>query len=285
MNWPVLKDYWLLTKPRLNFLVLLSALGGYRLAWEGPMQWPAFLEFAAALFSLAGASAALNMWMERDADARMTRTRQRPLAAGRLSPAEGLVFGVVLSLLALAWLALRINTVTAWLGVATTVSYLAVYTPLKRISSLSTLVGAIPGALPPVMGWAAARGSVDPPAVALFVILFLWQIPHFLAIAVMYADEYKAAGFKVMPFEQGGEATGRQMVLYALALIPAALWIYRLGLSGRFYFAAAVILGLAYAGMALYAARASGRQAARRLLLASVLYLPLLFTAMLADRA
>ncbi len=279
----MLKDYWLLTKPRLNFLVLCSALGGYELGRSGPFAAGAFLEFAAALFALAGASSALNMWMERDADARMGRTRERPLAAGRLKPLQGLAFGVLLSLAALAWLALRVNPATAWLGLATVASYLLVYTPLKRVSSLSTLVGAVPGALPPVMGWAAARGSVDPPAWALFFILFLWQIPHFLAIAVMYAGEYKAAGFKVMPFEQGGEATGRQMVLYSLALIPASLWIHRLGLAGRGYFAVAVLLGLGYAGMALYAARVKGRDAAR-LLLASVSYLPLLFTAMLLDR-
>jgi protoheme IX farnesyltransferase len=280
----VFKDLFALTKPRLNFMVLLSALAGYELGRSQPFDLFKFVEFAAALFMLAGASSALNMWIERDQDSRMGRTASRPLAAGRLSPGTGLAFGLVLTVLSLAWLALRFNVLTAWLGGLTWASYLFVYTPLKRLSSLSTLVGAIPGALPPVMGWSAATNSLGQPALALFAVLFLWQIPHFLAIAVMYEDEYKSAGFKVMPFEQGIAATGRQMVLYALALIPVSLWVFVQGLSGKAYFFTAFVLGLAYAAMAFYAAGFSGRQRARRLLLASVLYLPLLFTVMLADR-
>ena len=278
------KDFFALTKPRLNFLVLLSALAGYKLGYSGPLDLFKFAEFAAALFMLAGASSALNMWMEREQDAKMTRTKSRPLASGRLSPTQGLIFGLLLSAVSVAWLALRINPLTAWLGGLTWATYLFLYTPMKRVSFLSTWVGAIPGALPPVMGWSAATGALGEPAMALFSILFLWQIPHFLAIAVMYEDEYKAAGFKVMPFEQGIQATGRQMVLYALALIPVSLWIFRLGLSGKTFFYAAVLLGLAYAGVAFYAAGFSGRPRARRLLLASVFYLPLLFTVMLANK-
>ena len=278
------RDLLALTKPRLNFLVLLSALAGYGMARQGPLDLLRFCEFALALFMLAGASSALNMWMERDFDARMGRTAQRPMAAGRLSPGLGLAFGLALTLWSLAWLAMRINPLTAWLGGATWASYLLVYTPLKRVSALSTWVGAVPGAIPPVMGWTAAGGSLDQGALALFAVLFFWQIPHFLAIAVMYEDEYKAAGFKVMPFIQGMAATGRQMVIYALVLIPVSLWVCRLGLSGRAYFYAAVALGLAYASVAYYAAGFSGRARARRLLLASVFYLPLLFTVMLADR-
>jgi protoheme IX farnesyltransferase len=191
---------------------------------------------------------------------------------------------LLLSVVSIAWLALRVNPLTAWLGLATWVSYLVIYTPMKRVSSLATLVGAVPGALPPVMGWAAARGSLGPQAAALFAILFLWQIPHFLAIAVMYGEEYKNAGFKVMPIEQGREGTGRQMALYALALIPGSLVVYQLGMAGKVYFAAALLLGLGYTLAALYAARVKERKAARSLLLVSVTYLPLLLTFMLADR-
>jgi protoheme IX farnesyltransferase len=280
----VLRDFLALTKPRLNFLVLLSALAGFELGRKGPFSFFALLEFAAALFALAGASSALNMWMERDADSRMGRTKLRPLAAGRLAPATGLLFGLLLSVAALLWLQLRVNTLTAWLGFATWFSYLAVYTPLKRLTSFSTIVGAVPGALPPVMGWTGAGNPLSAEALALFVILFLWQIPHFLAIAVMYEDEYKQAGFKVMPFVQGREATGRQMVLYALALLPASLWIFKLGLAGRFYFLTALLLGLGYTASALYASRVPQRTAARSLLLTSVFYLPLLLLVMLLDR-
>jgi protoheme IX farnesyltransferase len=280
----VLKDFLALTKPRLNFLVLLSALAGFEMGRSGTFDLSKLMEFAAALFALAGGSSALNMWMEREADKRMERTRKRPLATGALSPAAGLFFGLALSCLSLAWLWLRINPLTAWLGLATWASYLFVYTPLKRVSSFSTIVGAVPGALPPVMGWAGARNALGPEALALFIILFLWQIPHFLAIAVMYEEDYKKAGFKVMPFEQGREATGRQMVLYALALIPASLWAYRIGMAGRLYFAAALLLGLGYTASALYAARVPQRIAARRLLLTSVFFLPLLLSVMLMDR-
>lgn len=280
----MLKDLIALTKPRLNFLVLLSALAGYGMGLQGPLVLSKLLEFAAALFLLAGASSALNMWVERELDAKMNRTARRPLAAGRLSPVAGLLFGLLLTAVSVAWLALRVNPLTAWLGLATWASYLFVYTPLKRVSSLSTWIGAIPGALPPVMGWAGATNALGEPALALFAVLFFWQIPHFLAIAVMYEDEYKAAGFKVMPFEQGMEATGRQMVIYALVLLPVTLWIYRLNLAGKTYFYAAIALGLAYAAVAWYAAGHSGRPRARRLLLASVFYLPLLFSVMLADR-
>lgn len=279
---PLLKDYWLLTKPRLNLLVLFSSIAGWWMAGRG--AGAALAEFALALFTLAGGSAALNMVMERVPDARMQRTKSRPLPAGRLSPKAALVFGVALSLASMAWLWLRVNPLTALIGLATTLSYLLVYTPLKKVSSLSTVVGAVPGALPPVMGWTAASGGMSEGAVALFAILFLWQIPHFLAIAVMYAGEYENAGFKVMPGVEGNEATGRQMVLYSFALVPVTLWVYKLGLSGRAYFFSALLLGLVFTAMAFLAAKDKGRKAARRLLLTSVLYLPLLFAAMLADR-
>jgi protoheme IX farnesyltransferase len=281
----VLKALFELTKPRLNFLVLLSSLAGFALGSSRPLDLWKMAEFAVALFSLAGASSALNMWIERDLDAQMPRTASRPLAAGRISPKLGLLFGLALSALALIWLAWRINPLTAWLGGLTWASYLFVYTPMKRHSSLATLVGAVPGALPPVMGWTAATGSLSEASAALFAILLLWQIPHFLAIAVMYSEEYRKVGIKVMPDEQGIEATGRQMILYAVAIIPVSLWVVRLGLSGTGYFVAACVLGLGYVAAAVHAAGVPGRERARRLLLVSVLYLPLLFTAMLLDRS
>ncbi|MES2201928.1 MAG: heme o synthase [candidate division FCPU426 bacterium] len=278
------KDLLALTKPRLNFLVLLSALAGNEMGRSGAFEPWRFFEFAAALFTLAGASSALNMWMERGPDALMARTAKRPMASGRMKPTAGLVFGLALSVVSIAWLGMRVNALCAWLGVATWVSYLLIYTPLKRVTSMATLVGAIPGALPPVMGWAAATGSLGPQALALFAILFLWQIPHFLAIAVMYGDEYKSAGFKVMPIEQGREGTGRQMALYSLAMLPAGLAVYRLGMSGKVYAFASIALGLGYTLAALYAARVPQRRSARSLLLVSVMYLPLLLTFMLADK-
>lgn len=278
------KDWWELTKPRLNFLVLLTSLAGYAMAPAGLEGRAPFWGFVLAVWLLAASSAILNMWLERDSDRLMERTAKRPLADRRLDPRPAFWAGQGLAVLSLTALAYFTGWITAGLGLLTWTSYLLVYTPLKRVTPLSLLVGAVPGALPPVMGWTAAGGPLDIRALALFALLFVWQIPHFLSIAALYGEQYKAAGIKVLSLEHGPAVAGRQMVSYALALIPLTLWLPSLGLGGPRYQAAALILGLIFSAAALRAALKPERTRARQLLLASVFYLPLLFAAMIADK-
>jgi protoheme IX farnesyltransferase len=228
-----LKDWWALTKPRLNFLVLLSALAGYWLAPAGLAGRAAFAGFALPVWILAASSAMLNMWLERDSDALMQRTAQRPLAAKRLDPRAAFWTGNALSALALGLLYRNAGALTAGLGLLTWTSYLLVYTPLKKVTPLSLLVGAVPGALPPVMGWCAAGGALDLRALGLFALMFIWQIPHFLAIAMLYGEQYRAAGIKVLGLEHGQAVVGRQIITYSAALLPLTLWLPQLGLGGN----------------------------------------------------
>jgi protoheme IX farnesyltransferase len=215
----------------------------------------------------------------------MRRTASRPLPAGRLDPDTALMWGVGLVVGGLSWLALSVNLLTALLGAATVALYVFAYTPLKRVSSLSTLVGAIPGAVPPMMGWTAVRDRLEPGAWALFAILFLWQLPHFLAIAWMYREDYARGGFPMLPVDDpGGRRTALQALLYGGALVPVSLLPAPLGLVGAVYLAGALLLGLAYFAAGMGFARDRTDAAARRLLLASVAYLPLLFAVMLIDR-
>jgi protoheme IX farnesyltransferase len=216
----------------------------------------------------------------------MRRTASRPVAAGRITPGMGLAVGLALSAAGVATLASTVNVLTATLGLVTIVLYLGAYTPLKRRTELNTLVGAVPGAIPPVMGWTAATGSVDAGAWALFAILYLWQLPHFLAIAWMYREDYARAGFPMLPVvDPGGESTARQVALATLALVPVSLVPTVLGLAGAIYFFGALALGVGFAAFGLALALRRGRSAARRLLLASVTYLPALFFLLVLDRA
>lgn len=279
------RDWWLMTKPRLNGMVLLSALSGFALAPKGSAVRTPFWIFAVAFWLLAASSAALNMWLERDTDALMERTRDRPLAAGRLRERPVFWMGQVLAALALAIFLAVGDWMTAGLGLLTWASYLLVYTPLKRRSPLSLLAGAVTGALPPVMGWTAGGGALDQTALGLFCLLFVWQVPHFLAIAALYGEQYRAAGIKVLGLVHGQAAAGRQAVIYAVALLPISVWLHTLGLGGRGYVAAALVLGAAFVGVAIWAALRPSRTSARTLLLASVSYLPLLLAALVADRA
>jgi protoheme IX farnesyltransferase len=280
-----LRDWWQMTKPRLNGMVLLSALSGYALAPKLSAARTPFLPFALAFWLLAASSAVLNMWLERDSDALMERTRDRPLAAGRLRERPVFWLGQALAAASLGVFALAGDWVTAGLGLLTWASYLLVYTPLKRRSPLSLLAGAVTGALPPVMGWTAGGGGLDASALGLFCLLFVWQVPHFLAIAALYGEQYKAAGIKVLGLVYGPEVAARQAILYAVALVPISFWLHSLGLGGRLYAFAALPLSLAFAGVAVWAAWRPSRSSARTLLLASVTYLPLLLAALIADRA
>lgn len=273
------------TKPRVTLLVAFSTMVGFELARHGAFRPGLFLATLCGTLCLAGGASALNMWMESAQDALMNRTCRRPIPSGRLSPLAVLLFGLALTAAGLAVMAAAVNLLACLIGLATTASYLLVYTPLKRVSSLSTIVGAVPGALPPVMGWTAASGRIEAGAVILFAILFLWQIPHFLAIAWMYREDYVRGGFKVMPATEDDQMNaGRQMILYAVALIPVSLGLTLLGITGPAYFFGAVVLGLAYALFSFAAAYGAQLRQARRVLLASVTYLPFLQGLMLLDK-
>jgi protoheme IX farnesyltransferase len=277
-------DFVELTKPRITSLVLLTAAVGYAVGGVGAFSAWRFLVFMAGTALLCAGASALNQYSERDTDARMVRTSRRPLPAGRLRPEEALVFGLALSGVGLALLTF-INPLTLLLGAVSLSSYVLAYTPLKRVSSLSTVVGAVPGALPPLMGWAAAHGSLGPAGWGLFAILFLWQLPHFLAIGWLYRDDYARGGFPMLAVtDRDGSSTGRQAVLYATALLPVTLAAGLLAAAGKGYLWGALVLGLAFLGCAMLFAWDRSTGAARRLFFASVLYLPLVLGLMVFDR-
>jgi heme o synthase len=278
-------DFVALGKPRLNFLVVVSALAGYVM---GASEGSGMLRLVGMLVGtglVAGGASAFNQVYERDVDALMRRTRLRPLPDGRVQPAEALAFAAAVSATGLLILAATANLLSAAVAFATLLTYVVVYTPLKRRTSLATVIGAIPGALPPVIGWAAARGSLSREAWTLFGIVFLWQLPHFLAIAWMFRDDYGRAGFPLLPVvEPDGRSTGRQALLYAAALIPLSLVPTLMGLAGEVYFAAALVLGLAFLALTVRFARTRTVRDARRLFFSSIIYLPLIWILMIADK-
>lgn len=288
--------YLELTKPRITVMVLVTAAAGFVLAHGvlsqggaggsgAGLPWALLLHALAGTGLVAASGSALNMVMEREHDGRMRRTAARPLPAGALDPDRALAFGVALGLAGLLWLALGANLLTAVLGAATLAAYVFLYTPMKRVSSLATVVGAAPGAMPPVMGWAAYTGELGTGAWALFGILFFWQLPHFLAIAWMYRADYARAGFPMLPVvEPDGGSTARQAVLWSAALVPLSLLPAALGLAGWVYAALALVLGLGYLAASIGFGRSRSAPAAKRLLLTSVLYLPGILGALLADR-
>lgn len=281
-----LADYVMLFKPRVAVLVLFTVAAGAMLAARGVPEYPVELFhtlFGTALVA-AGASA-LNQFLERHSDALMLRTENRPLPAGRMLPGEVLIVGVGLGLVGVLYLALTLHQPWAALVAGFTyLSYVFLYTPLKRKTPLNTLVGAMPGALPPVIGWVAVRGKLDPEAVALFLIVFLWQVPHFLAIAWIYREDYARAGLCMLPvLDRDGIETGRQMVRYCLVLIPASLVPVALGLAGPLYLVGALGLGIAFLTYAIGFVRASSNLQARRVLRASLIYLPGLLALLLLD--
>jgi len=274
-----------LAKPRLNLLVVFTTAAGLYLASPNGVALSVLLHTLAGTALIAGGAAALNQVMERDTDALMRRTRTRPIASGRLRPSQGLLFGLTLSTAGLIELAAGVNLISAGMAGLTLGSYVLVYTPLKRRTSLATLVGAIPGALPPVIGWVAATGSLTLPALVLFGISFFWQIPHFLAIAWLYRDEYAAAGIPLLPvLEPDGRRTGRQALLYSVALWPVSLLPPVVGLAGGMYLVVATVLGLTLIALSARFARDRTTLSARHLFLFSITYLPLLWGALVADR-
>jgi heme o synthase len=279
------QDLLSLTKPRLSGLVVCTAAGGMWLA-PGELSAPRRILVLLATAGTVGAANALNCYWERNSDRFMRRTRNRPLPAGRMEPAVALWFGLSLSALCLPVLALAANGLTCALGFAALTSYVLAYTPLKSRTSIAMLVGAFPGALPPLMGWTAVTGTVDTPGMVLFAILFLWQIPHFIAIALFRQDEYAAAGLKCLPVERGEEVSRVYLFVYTAALVPIALLPYPLGIAGRAYFLAAIILGagfLAFAGWGLL--KRLGRKWAKQTFLYSLVYLTGLFLVLMLDRS
>ena len=280
-----LVDYLALTKPRVSGLVLLTTAVGF---WLGMRPATPLALLARSCFGTAlvvGGANALNQWMERGPDALMQRTRRRPLPSGRLAPEAAFRFGLLLSVAGLALLATAVNMLSACLAAVAWGTYLLAYTPMKRRTPLCTLVGAIPGALPPMIGWAGSRGALTTGAWALFAILFVWQLPHFLALAVLYREDYARAGFPMLPLvEAGGLATARQTALSGMALVPVSLFPTLIGAAGSAYFYGALVLGLAFFAVAARAAWVRSRAGAQQLFRASVCYLPALLGLLACDR-
>lgn len=283
-----MKDYIALTKPRITWLILMSTGVGYFFGlhsrWRG---WAELITLANTILGtglIASGTAALNQWYERESDRKMRRTERRPIPAGVLTARSALWFGIGLAVLGFVDLAVWVNPLSGLLGLITVLSYLFIYTPLKQRTSLSTVVGALPGAMPPMIGYAAAAGHLNADAWSLFAILFLWQFPHFLAIAWMYRDDYERAGIRMLPVvEPDGESTSRQIVIYASTLIPVSLFPTILGMTGRVYVIGALLLGgwFLYSGVRVALDRTILR--ARAVLLTSVIYLPLMYGLMILD--
>ncbi|MBK9215943.1 MAG: protoheme IX farnesyltransferase [Chloracidobacterium sp.] len=274
-----------LTKPRIAFLLVLTSAAGFYLGSLGAFDWVLFANSMIAIALLAFGVATLNQYWERDLDGLMRRTAERPLPTRTITPAEALVFGILQCVLAEIYLLVAVNEITALLGLAVIVGYVFVYTPLKTRTSISTAVGAIPGALPPLMGWTAATGEISMMAWALFAMQYLWQFPHFLAIAWLYRDEYAKAGILMLPVvEPAGRITARQIILYTIMLVPVSLAPFFFGVSGMVFLIGAAALGVAFLVISIRAAIARTNAQARFLLLASVIYLPLLFILMVADK-
>jgi protoheme IX farnesyltransferase len=278
-------DFVALAKPRLNLLVVASSLVGYVMGGGEISNAARVVLSVVGTALVAGGASAFNQVMERRTDALMMRTRLRPVPDGRLQVLEALIFATVMSGAGLAILAIGVNLLSAAVAFTTLVTYAAIYTPLKPRSSFATVIGAIPGALPPVIGWAAASGELSRGAGVLFAIVFLWQLPHFLAIAWICRDDYARAGFPMLPVvEPDGRSTGRQATLYCAALLPVSLVPTLIGLTGTVYIVGALGLSLCFLGLTIKFARTREIPDARRLFFGSIIYLPLLWILMIAGR-
>jgi protoheme IX farnesyltransferase len=280
-----LADFWEMTKPGITLMVTLTAGLGFLLAEQNRFSFLLLVHTLLGTALISAGASVLNQVLEREPDALMQRTANRPLPAGRMNPDVALSFGVLLAILGLVELTVAVNLLTALLGAMALAGYVFVYTPLKRISSLATVIGAIPGAIPPMMGWSAVRNELDPAAWVLFGILFFWQLPHFLAIAWLCREDYARGGFPMLPvLDPEGVRTGRQAILYGAALVPVSLLPSLLGLMGTVYFVGALAFGLVYLGFAFAFAQTRSNPGARRLMFASLLYFPGLLLVMLLDR-
>jgi heme o synthase len=280
-----LADFVELTKPRIVLMVLVTAFVGFYIGSEKIPDYLRLLQMLLGTALAAGGTLALNQFLERDTDAMMERTRHRPLPDGRVQPREALWFGTAITIAGLAYLGLAVNIGSAWVTALITLSYLLFYTPMKRRSPLCMLVGAVPGALPPVIGWVAARGDLQVDAWVLFAIMFLWQVPHTLAIARLYREDFAKAGIQFLPvIEPDGSSTHRQIISHCAALLAVSLLPTLLGLAGAIYFLVAFVLGLGFLASGISLAMESTLAGARRLLFASLIYLPVLLLVMALDR-
>jgi protoheme IX farnesyltransferase len=275
-------NFFELTKPRITFMVLIATVVGFYMGSESPLPLVLLLHTILGTGLIAAGASAFNEYFERNLDARMLRTRKRPIPDGRLSPADALMFSLIISSAGIVYLAAFVNLLTAAIGASTLVAYVFLYTPLKTRTTWCTLIGAFPGAAPPLMGWTAARGELDTVGLSLFAIQFLWQMPHFFAIAWMFTEDYARAGFMV---HSSGVKTGRQIILYCCALIPVSLLPTLFGATGRWYLLGALVLGFVYLGYGFAVALFRSNTHAQRLLKISVLYLPALFVLMMIDKA
>ncbi|HUG80475.1 MAG TPA: heme o synthase [Bryobacterales bacterium] len=280
-----LLDYWELTKPSVVWLILMSTAVGCYMASSGSLPLLVIVHTMVGTALLAGGTGALNQWIEREADAKMRRTENRPLPAGRLRPLPAFWFGAFISAAGTIYLWAAVNPLAAFLGFLTLASYLGLYTPLKSRTPASTFVGAFPGAMPPLIGWVAVREAITIEGWVLFAMLFLWQFPHFYAIAWMYREDYQRAGIQMLPVvEPDGISTSRQIICYSLVLIPVSLAPAFLGMAGMFYAVSALLAGLVYLYFGILLARVKTGVQARRLLQASVFYLPLVYIFLMADK-
>jgi heme o synthase len=278
-------DYLALTKPRVVLMVLITAFVGFYLASPGELHCLLLSHTLVGVALASGGTLALNQYLERELDARMLRTRERPLPEGRLQPGEALGFGVTITASGLVYLTWLVNPLSGLVTAVSVGSYLFLYTPLKQKTPLCVLVGAIPGALPPVTGWVAASGGLALEALVLFAILFLWQIPHSLSIAVLYREDYARANFQLLPvLEPDGTSTGRHIVVHSLALLAVGLLPTTLHVAGPVYFVTAFVLGVAMLICGVMLAKSYSSAAARRLLFASLIYLPALLVVMALDK-
>ena len=274
-----------LTKPRIAFMLVLTSAAGFYLGNRGTFDFLLFVNAMLGIAFLAFGVATLNQFIERRTDALMDRTANRPLPTGIVTGKEALVFGILLSLVAEIYLYFLVNPLTAFLGLTVIIGYVLLYTPLKSITPASTAIGAIPGAMPPLMGWTASADEIAIGGWALFTFLFLWQFPHFLAIAWMYKEQYAKAGILMLPVvEPEGKITARQIVLFSIMMVPVSLAPFFLGFAGWYFLTAAAILGIWFLLESIKAARAKTPEIARRLLLVSVIYLPLIFAILVLDK-
>lgn len=280
-----MRDFLELTKPRITLLILICTSVGYYFGLPGSFQLSLFVHVLLGTALMASGTSALNQWYEADSDARMRRTRKRPVASGRMKRVHGFSFGVLLSAAGFADLWFRTNALAAALGLFTLATYIFLYTPLKQRSAVCTTVGALPGAMPPLIGYAAASGGLDAGALALFLILFVWQFPHFYAIAWMYREDYARGGIRMLPvIEPDGESTARRIVACSVLLIPISLVPRLLGMTGSIYAVAAIAAGLVFLYFGVRLARERSLAGARHVLVASVLYLPVVLAVMVLDR-